>query len=226
MLHTSCYFPPAESADAEGLLLFGGELTSDWILDAYRHGIFPWPVFEDVELMAWWSPDPRAVIELDQMHVSHRLQRTLRSGRFRVSVDRAFAGVIRGCATAQDRRGATWLTPEMIRVYTELYDMGYAHSVEVWHQDRLAGGVYGIAMGAFFSAESMFYRVRDASKVALVHLVQRLQLRGYDLLDIQQLTEHTQRLGATEISRGQYLVRLLRAMQRPASFSTGLESRV
>ena len=226
MLQTTTNFPPVESADTEGLLLFGGELNPEWILDAYRHAIFPWPVFDDMELMAWWSPDPRAIIELDQLHISRRLRRTLASGKFEVTVDRDFAGVIRGCATALDRTEATWLTPEMMYAYEQLHEMGYAHCVEVWHEGRLAGGAYGVAIGAFFSAESMFYRVRDASKVALVHLVERLRLRGYELLDIQQLTDHTASMGATEIPRDQYQQRLAQAIHPRVSFATGLESLV
>ena len=226
MLNTTTNFPPVESADTEGLLLFGGELSPEWILDAYRHAIFPWPVFDDVELMAWWSPDPRAVIELDQLHISRRLRRTLASGKFEVTVDRDFAGVIHGCATAVDREEATWLTPEMILAYERLHELGYAHSVEVWHAGQLAGGIYGVALGSFFSAESMFYRVRDASKVALVHLVERLRLRGYELLDIQQLTDHAASMGATEIPRDQYQQRLAQAINPHVSFATGLESLV
>jgi leucyl/phenylalanyl-tRNA--protein transferase len=226
MLHSTSYFPPPESADSEGFLLFGGELTPDWILDAYRNGIFPWPVFDDVELMAWWSPDPRAIVELDGLHVSRRLARTLRSGRFEVTVNQDFSSVVRACASVGDRACATWLTPEMIDAYEGLHRDGYAQSVEVWQDGQLAGGTYGVAIGAFFSAESMFYRVRDASKVALVHLVRRLQLRGFELLDIQQLTDHTAALGAREVGRDEYLSRLSRALERNVSFVAGQECQV
>ncbi len=216
----SRYFPPAELAGEEGLLCVGGKLAPDWLLDAYRHGIFPWPVFDDEMLLAWWSPDPRAVIELDRFHVSRRLQRTLRSGKFSVTCDRDFAGVIRGCASAQDRTEGTWITPQLERAYLELHRLGYAHSVEAWHEGQLAGGTYGVALGAFFAGESMFYRVRDASKVALAHLVAHLRARGYLLFDIQQRTEHTASLGASEIPRRRYLQRLYTALAQPITWGS------
>lgn len=216
-IEPSQYFPPAETAGHEGLLALGGSLAPQWLVDAYRHGIFPWPFDEDSPL-AWWSPDPRAIIELSGLHVSRSLERTLRSGRFEVTCDRDFAGVIRGCATGHGRRGATWITRDMIAAYTRLAELGVAHSVEAWHEGRLAGGVYGVAIDGLFAAESKFYRVRDASKVALVHLVRHLAARGYALLDIQQLTPHTARLGAIEISRREYLARLAEALDRPVTF--------
>jgi len=218
LLPPSRYFPPPELAGEEGLLCIGGKLGVDWLLDAYRHGIFPWPVFEGDEVMAWWSPDPRAIFELDLLYISRRLRRTCRSGKFRVTSDRDFCGVIEGCATAQDRRDSTWLTPEMRRAYTRMHEEGYAHSIEVWREGELVGGTYGIALGAFFAAESMFYRATDASKVALVYLVAHLRQRGYTLLDIQQLTDHTAALGAVEISRRKYLRRLRAALTEPVTF--------
>jgi leucyl/phenylalanyl-tRNA--protein transferase len=219
----SRYFPPVELAGGEGLLCVGGHLTPDWLLDAYRHGIFPWPVFDDEMLLAWWSPDPRAIFEIGGMHVSRRLRRTCRGGKFQVTCDRDCAGVLEGCATAQDRRDGTWLTPHMIEAYLELFDLGRAHSIEVWHEGRLAGGTYGVALGGFFAGESMFYRVRDASKVALVALMAHLAARGYQLFDIQQLTEHTARLGATEIPRRRYLQRLEAALKLPVTWGEKLE---
>ena len=218
ILPPSRFFPPAETVDREGLVGFGGELTPAWLLDAYRHGIFPWPVTEPEAPMAWWSPDPRAIIELDNFHVPRRLKRTCRSGRFQVTRDRDFPGVIRGCATGRGRRGGTWLTAEMIEAYLRLNRLGHTHSVEVWQEGRLAGGTYGVAIGGLFAAESMFYRVRDASKVALVHLHRHLRLRGYRLLDIQQLTPHAIQFGAIEIPRTDYLRRLADALRRPVTF--------
>jgi leucyl/phenylalanyl-tRNA--protein transferase len=212
------HFPPAEDADPEGLIGFGGRLTVDWLLDAYRHGIFPWPITDLEAPLAWWSPDPRAVIEFDRFHVSRRLRRTCRSGKFKVTRDRDFAGVIHGCAMGPSRVGQTWLTPEMIEAYIRLFDRGHAHSVEVWQGGDLAGGVYGVGIGGLFSAESKFYRVRDASKVALVHLVEHLRDRHFALLDIQQLTPHTARLGATAIPRDEYLQRLADAIELPVTF--------
>jgi len=211
-------FPPADSADEYGLVAIGGELSPEWLLDAYRHGLFPWPLIEGIDEPQWWSPDPRAVFELDGFHVSRRLAQTLRSGKFTVASDRNFSGVIRGCATAGDRCGKTWLTPDMIEAYEELHRVGHAHSVESWVGPNLAGGVYGVAIGGFFAAESMFYLQRDASKVALAHLVRHLGERGYTLLDIQQLTPHTASLGAHEIPRRRYLRRLATAAALTVQF--------
>ena len=215
---TSQRFPSAETADEFGLVCVGGELTPPWLLDAYRHGLFPWPLIHGVDEPQWWSPDPRAIFELDGFHISRRLLQTLRSGKFTVTSDRDFAGVIRSCATACDRDNKTWLTPEMIAAYETLHTQGDAHSVEVWHAGELAGGTYGVAIGGFFAGESMFYRVRDASKVALAHLVRHLRRRGFLLFDIQQLTDHTASLGALEISRDTYLRRLAIAVNAPATF--------
>jgi leucyl/phenylalanyl-tRNA--protein transferase len=219
----SRFFPPPEMADDDGLIAIGGKLTPAWLLDAYRHGIFPWPFTGDVSMMTWWSPDPRAIFELDEFHVPRRLLRTCRSGKFSVTCDQDFAGVIQGCATENGRAGSTWLFPAMIRAYTRLFELGCAHSIEVWHEGRLAGGTYGVAIGGAFAAESKFYRVRDASKVALVHLIGHLRSRGYALLDIQQLTSHTASLGAIEIPRREYLRRLQESLSLPVTFGDRLE---
>jgi leucyl/phenylalanyl-tRNA--protein transferase len=190
-----------ERADASGLVAVGGDLRPEWLLYAYRHGIFPW--YAEGEKVHWWSPDPRAIFDLDTFHVARRLARTIRSGQFHLTVNRAFAAVIRACA---DRRAeGTWITPEMIDAYETLHRLGHAHSVEVWAGEELAGGLYGVAVGGLFAAESMFTRRRDASKVALAFLVERLRSHGFPLLDIQMLTEHTARLGAVEIPRAEYL---------------------
>jgi len=218
------FFPPAETADRYGLVGVGGELSTPWLLDAYRHGIFPWPVYDDPEMLAWWSPDPRAVLEFDAFHVPRRLQRTLRSGKFTVTCDQDFVGVIDGCATAQDRLPDTWITPPMRSAYIELHEQGVAHSVEAWHEGQLVGGVYGVAIGGMFAAESMFYRESDASKVALVSLVTHLQSRGYRLLDVQQYTPNSARFGAIKIPRPQFLKRLAAAIARPATFGDVLET--
>ena len=219
ILPPSRFFPPAEQTDPEGLVGFGGQLTPDWLLDAYRHGIFPWPVGDPEAPVAWWSPDPRAVIELDGFHVPRRLGRTVRSNRFDVTYDRDFAAVIRACATVPGRLDETWITPQMIDAYQRLFQLGHAHSVEVWRHGRLAGGTYGVSVGGLFAAESKFHRLRDASKVALVHLVGRLRDRGYSLLDIQQLTRHTAQFGAVEIARHRYLSRLAEALTLPVTFA-------
>ena len=213
----SRFFPPVEQSSPEGLVGFGGRLSSAWLLDAYRHGIFPWPMDDDTPV-AWWSPDPRAIFEFDRFHISRRLARTLRNGRFEVTFDRDFAGVMRGCGTAPGRVGNTWITPNMLAAYTRLHALGHAHSVEVWHEGKLAGGTYGVALGGLFAAESMFSLVRDASKVALVHLRDRLHSRGFSLWDIQVITPHTASLGASEIPRHEYLRRLTEALQQPVIF--------
>jgi len=192
----------------------GGDLRPSQLLKAYRRGIFPW--YDEGDPICWWSPDPRAIIEIDGLRVSRRLWRTIRSARFTATVNCDFAGVIRGCA---DRPGeGSWITPDMIRAYEELHRLGHAHSLEVWHGDELAGGIYGVAIGGFFAGESMFTRVRDASKVALVYLTDRLRQRGFRLFDIQMLTDHTARLGAIEVPRAAYLKRLKKALAFPAAF--------
>ncbi len=216
-LPPSEYFLSADLADEDGLIGVGGGLSPARLIDAYQHGIFPWPVDEQAPML-WWSPDPRAILELDQLHISRRLQQTCRSERFTVTMNRDFAAVIHGCATSGDRLGETWLTREMIEAYTQLHRLGHAHSIEVWENGQLAGGIYGIAIAGLFSGESMFHVVRDASKVSLVHLVEHLRDRGYALFDIQQLTDHTASLGATEIPRDEYLRRLAEALTLPVTF--------
>jgi leucyl/phenylalanyl-tRNA--protein transferase len=217
-LPPSRYFPPLGAVSAEGLIGFGGELTPEWLLDAYRHGIFPWPITDVEAPVAWWSPDPRAIIDIERFHVPRRLRRTCDSGRFTTTIDRDFAGVIRACATVSDRLDHTWLTEEMVEAYVRLHELGHGHSVEAWQDDELVGGVYGVSIAGLFAAESKFFRVRDASKVALVHLVEHIRVRGFSLLDIQQLTPHIARFGASEISRADYLSQLADALELPVSF--------
>ncbi len=204
-----------ERADASGLVAVGGDVRPERLLLAYRRGIFPW--YDEGDPVCWWSPDPRAIFELDGLHVSRRLRRTIRSGRFTVTVNRDFAGVIRGCA---NRPGVgTWITTDMITAYEQLHALGHAHSVEVWAGDELAGGLYGVAVGGLFAGESMFTRRRDASKVALAFTVERLRDRGFRLFDTQFLTAHTARLGAVAIPRAEYLARLQEAVAVPARFA-------
>jgi leucyl/phenylalanyl-tRNA--protein transferase len=213
MLSDLLFFPAL--ADDYGLVAMGGDLQPARLLRAYRRGIFPW--FSEDDPVCWWSPDPRAIFELDGFRMPRRLRRTVRSGRFEVTVNRDFAGVIAGCA---DRPGdGTWLTADMIAAYTKLHELGHAHSVEVWHAGRLAGGLYGVALGGFFAGESMFTGVRDASKVALAFVVDYLRQRGFQLFDIQMLTDHTASLGAIEIPRRDYLRRLHKALQVRAAFA-------
>jgi leucyl/phenylalanyl-tRNA--protein transferase len=221
-LGPSKFFPTPTATTPEGLLCVGGRLAPDWLLDAYRHGIFPWPMWDN-EPIAWWSPDPRAVIELDGLRVSRRLTRKIRGSHFKVTCEQDFAGVIHGCATASDRVDNTWLTPSMIAAYTKMHELGHAHCVEVWQDGALVGGTYGVAIGGLFAAESMFHHVSDASKVAVAQLVSHLRARGYSLLDIQQWTPHTGRMGAVEIPRLEYLRRLAVVVDQPVTFGERLE---
>ena len=212
MLTGPLLFP--ELADEYGIVAVGGDLSPERLLTAYRRGVFPW--YDATTPILWWSPDPRAIFEIDGLHISRRLARTIRSGKFQVTIDRDFAGVIRGCA---DRPGdGNWITPDMLAAYETLHRLGYAHSVETWREGILAGGIYGVAINGFFAGESMFSRVSDASKVALAFLMKHLRSRGFLLFDIQFLNPHTQRMGAIENSRDDYLRRLGQALRSPALF--------
>lgn len=202
-----------ESADEQGLVAVGGDLRPETLLDAYRRGVFPW--YDESLPVCWWSPDPRAIIPLDKFHVSRRLARTIRAGRYTVAVNRAFAAVMRGCSV---RAEGTWITPDMLEGYRRLHEMGHAHSVEAWRDGDLVGGVYGVSLGGLFSAESMFHKQADASSVALVALVERLRARGFKLLDVQMVTEHTSKVGAVEIPRREYLERLRDVVGMDVSF--------
>ncbi len=215
------YFPPVEFANPLGLLMLGGELSVAWLRDAYRHGIFPWP--HGQRSLMWFSPDPRAVLEFENLHVSRRLARTVRGGKFQLTCNLAFSGVMHGCATAGGRSRNTWITNEMLDAYLRLHRHKLAHSVEAWQGDDLVGGIYGVAVGGVFSAESMFFRVRDASKVALVALTRHLQARGFRTLDIQQLTPHTASLGANEIPREAFLARIRQERELEVTFGKELE---
>lgn len=210
-------FPPATTANRDGLVAVGGDLSVERLLLAYRSGIFPWPIFDD-DLMTWFSPDPRAILELDQLRVSRSLQKVIRRGTFTVTVNRDFSAVIKACASPAPGRTSTWITRELKRAYVELHRAGYAHSVESWLDDELVGGLYGVAVGGLFAGESMFSLVSNASKVALVHLVERLREREYSLLDIQQGTPHMLSMGGKLISRSAYLVRLREALQLECRF--------
>lgn len=217
-------FPPVTAANEDGLLLVGGRLTPERVLEAYRRGIFPWPIVERAcEILAWFSPDPRAIIELDRLHVSRRLARRIRSQRFRVTGDQAFPDVVAGCAAPRAADTGTWITPTVARVYGHLHKLGHAHSIEVWRGDQLVGGLYGISLGGFFAGESMFHRERDASKVALVALVAHLRARGFRLFDIQQATAHAVSMGATEISRARFIARLRTVLTLSVTFGSDLD---
>ncbi len=209
-------FPPVEMASRDGLLAIGGDLRPQRLLAAYRQGIFPW--YNEGQPILWWSPDPRAVLFPARLHVTRSLRKTLRAGKFRVTFDQRFREVMLACAGPRPQHpgGGTWITPAMVEAYTELHRQGYAHSVEAWQVERLAGGLYGVALGAAFFGESMFSHVPDASKVALVYLVRQLERWGYTLIDCQLPSAHLARLGAEAIPRKQYLALLEDALGRPA----------
>ena len=189
-------------------------LAPHLLLEAYRLGIFP--MADEDGQIHWFSPDPRAIIELDRFHVPRTLRQVYRQRRFDVRVDTAFERVIRACA---DRPEPTWISPEIIHAYTRLHRLGHAHSVESWQSGRLAGGLYGVALGGAFFGESMFHRVTDASKIALMALVERLTRRGFCLLDVQFDTPHLGRFGTQEIPRTEYLCRLQQAVLKTCRFA-------
>jgi leucyl/phenylalanyl-tRNA---protein transferase len=194
------------------------EITPEVLLRAYACGIFPMAESADDPTLFWVEPETRGVIPLDGFHVSSRLARTVRSDVFFVTVDTAFKAVIAGCAAPQPGRDETWINRRIRDLYVGLYELGHAHSVEVWKDDDLVGGLYGVSLGRAFFGESMFHRVRDASKVALVHLVARLIVGGYELLDTQYVTEHLRSFGAMEIPRRRYTALLDRAIRGQGHF--------
>jgi len=183
------------------------KLSPDLLISAYSQGIFPMGVDGEIQ---WFSPERRAVLPLERFHASKTLRQTCRQGVFQVRVNAAFGEVMEACS---DRPEGTWITNDIIRAYSELHRLGLAHSVEAWRQERLAGGLYGVALGGAFFGESMFHRGRDASKVALVALVSRLKERGFRLLDLQYMTDHLRKFGAVEVSRVEYLRKLAAAIR-------------
>jgi leucyl/phenylalanyl-tRNA---protein transferase len=221
-------FPPLESARKEpnGLLAVGGDLSPQRLLEAYRHGIFPW--FSEGDPILWWSPDPRMVLFPAELKVSRSLGKSLRNRRYEIRFDCDFDGVIRACAAPREGQPGTWITAEMRSAYQRLHQLGYAHSVETWMNGELAGGLYGVSVGAAFFGESMFARVRDASKIALVHLVRKLEREGYGVIDCQMRTLHLATLGAREIPRAQFsrlLGELVDYARAPGSWRSAAEHR-
>jgi leucyl/phenylalanyl-tRNA--protein transferase len=227
-------FPAGRAANEFGVVAVGGKLTPRWVLNAYAHGIFPWPLDlgEDMDekVLGWFCPDPRTVLIPAELHIPRRLQRKMRSGRFQVTSDQSFDAVISACSGPRVIEGkietGTWITNEVKSVYGDLHERGIAHSIEVWQEGALVGGLYGIAVGSIFCGESMFHHVSDASRVALCVLVQHLQLWGFALLDVQQATPHCSALGAVDITRARYLDLLETGMEVPAVFGVvgGLDS--
>lgn len=206
-------FPDPEYAAAGGVVHWGGSLEPDNLAAAYRSGIFPWPV--DGWPLPWFCPERRAILEFDRLHIPRTLLKVQRLSPFRLTIDAAFSTVIRACANRR-RPGedGTWITPEMIDAYTELHRLGHAHSIEAWDGDEFAGGLYGVDAGGAFAGESMVYYKPNASKLALLHLIEHLKERGVDWLDVQVMTPHIHALGAREISRGAFLKKLADAQAR------------
>src|SRR5471030_317313 len=201
-------FPPLKTAlkAPNGLLAAGGDLSPQRLLAAYRQGIFPW--YSEGEPILWWSPDPRMVLFPAELKVSRSLAKTLRKRDYEIRYDHDFDAVMRGCAAARNDQPGTWITEEMRAAYNALHRLGYAHSVETWIDGELAGGLYGVAIGRMFYGESMFTRVRDASKIAMVHLVRRLDRQGCGMIDCQMHTRHLASLGARAIQRSKFATKL------------------
>lgn len=201
-------FPDPESALAEpnGLLAFGGDLSPQRLVAAYTQGIFPW--YSEGDPLLWWSPDPRCVFATDAVHLSHSLAKFLRKSTWQWSTDRAFEDVMLACAAPRDGQQGTWITPDMVTAYTNLHLLGHAHSLEVWDGDALVGGLYGVAAGRMFSAESMFSRRTNASKIALHALAATLRERGFPIVDAQVPNPHLLRMGARNMPRARFLATL------------------
>ncbi|RLA91985.1 MAG: leucyl/phenylalanyl-tRNA--protein transferase [Deltaproteobacteria bacterium] len=212
LLSDELIFPRPEEAEENGLLAVGGDLSLKRLLLAYRLGIFPW--YSEESPILWWSPDPRLILEPENLKISKSLNKVIKKGIFSITMDQAFEAVIRGCAQAQrpDARG-TWIVDDMISAYCRLHQAGFAHSVESWFEGKLVGGLYGVSLGKVFFGESMFYQMKNASKVAFVYLVRLLQIWGFDMIDCQITTSHLINFGAHEIPRSQFLKRLSRALQ-------------
>jgi leucyl/phenylalanyl-tRNA--protein transferase len=204
-------FPPVARAldEPNGLLAAGGGLSVPRLVDAYSNGIFPW--FSEGDPVLWWSPDPRMVLPTDGMRISRSLRRRLRRDEFELTFDRAFADVLRGCAAPRQHESGTWLVPAMRRAYERMFDAGLAHSVEVWMDGELAGGLYGVVLGRMFFGESMFTRRTDASKMAIALLAAQLQRWGFPWIDCQMRTQHLASLGAHDVSRREF-VRVIKAL--------------
>ncbi|SEF50300.1 leucyl/phenylalanyl-tRNA--protein transferase [Nitrosomonas ureae] len=207
-MRTFASFPPVENALSEpnGLLAIGGDLTSHRLLEAYSKGIFPW--FNEDQPILWWSPDPRMVLFPHQLKISRSLRKTVKKANYKICTDCNFTQVMLACAAPREGQSGTWIHPQMIAAYTALHEMGLAHCVETWIDNELAGGLYGVALGKVFFGESMFSRVQDASKIALVHLVKQLQSWQFGLIDCQVKTHHLASLGAQEISRAEFSQKL------------------
>lgn len=214
-LGSDSHFPPVEqaTADPNGLLAAGGDLSVERLVEAYGNGIFPW--FNEGQPILWWSPDPRMVLFPSELRVSRSLAKTLRNSRFEVRADTAFRDVIQSCRMRRRDQAGTWITAPMVEAYCELHRAGFAHSVETWLDAELVGGLYGVALGRAFFGESMFTRATDASKVALVTLVRQLERWGFEMVDCQMNTAHLASFGAREIARAEFTRRLRELIHYP-----------
>jgi leucyl/phenylalanyl-tRNA--protein transferase len=217
-LTTRFRFPHANSSDADGFLAVGGDLKPGTLLLAYGNGIFPWTT----RPITWWSPDPRAIIPIGSLHVSRSLRKLIRRSVFTISFDMAFRQVMEGCAAPRPHRKETWISRQFITAYTRLHERGHAHSVEVWREERLVGGLYGVSIGGFFAGESMYGEEDNASKAALVAMEEKLRECRYQLFDVQLMTAHLRSMGAMEIPREEYLQRLRQAVEVTTHFPASL----
>ena len=209
-------FPSPHLAHPDGLLAIGGDLSVPRLLQAYRMGIFPW--YSESEPILWWSPDPRMVLLPQELHIARTLKKTIKQNIFVITADKAFEEVIEHCAAIrQQRNEGTWIVTDMIQAYTKLHQQGFAHSVEAWHNGKLAGGLYGVSLGKCFFGESMFTKMTSASKVAFVTLVNYLEANAFELIDCQVTTDHLKRFGAREISRRRFLKLLEHSLQFPTA---------
>jgi leucyl/phenylalanyl-tRNA---protein transferase len=205
-------FPPPRFAEKEGLLAVGGDLSPERILLAYKMGIFPW--YSEDEPILWWSPDPRLVLYPDELHISQSLKKIIKKQIFHITCDMAFDEVIRSCAALR-AEGGTWLNEDMIQAYTQLHRSGLAHSFEAWHEEKLAGGLYGISLGKAFFGESMFSLMSNASKTAFASLVNHLKIHHFNFIDCQVRTRHLMKFGAREIPRTIFLDQLKESLESP-----------
>ncbi|MEM9052311.1 MAG: leucyl/phenylalanyl-tRNA--protein transferase [Bacteroidota bacterium] len=207
-------FPDPNDAGEDGLLALGGRLREDWVLKAYEMGIFPW--FNEDDPILWWSVDPRSVLFFDNLRVQRSMKPYLNSDRYEFKIDSAFEKVMRSCANAPDRgKNRTWISEDMISVYTSLHHLGLAHSAEIWRDSNLVGGLYGVSLGNAFFGESMFSQEKNMSKLAFIRFAQLLEIQGFDFIDCQVPTEHLSSLGAINISRAKYLKLLEVSLEAP-----------
>jgi leucyl/phenylalanyl-tRNA---protein transferase len=206
-------FPPVERADPSGILAVGGDLSTERLLKAYSSGIFPW--FSEGDPLIWWSPDPRYILEPGEVHIPASLKRVLNKGTFRITYDTAFAEVMERCSLPRKGQSGTWITSDMKEAYCRLHAEGWAHSVEAWKDETLAGGLYGVSLGSVFFGESMFTTVPDASKAAFATLCHRLHELEFGFIDCQVQTDHLRRFGAHPVPRKEFIMLLKKALEQP-----------